>query len=196
MGRPARVFEADLLEGAARIAAKFGPAQTTIARIARETKAPVGSIYHRYPSRDALLAEVWLAAAARFQAALLALLAKAASEDDAVQCALLTPRFAREDHAGAVVLIAHRRDDFLHPDLPETYRERAAKLAADMRAGLAAAAPRLLAGDPRGREKLAVALIGIPLGAVRIFLPQAVPPREIDAAIAAAVRAALRAKPG
>jgi AcrR family transcriptional regulator len=194
MGRPARIFEADLIEGATRVAAKLGPAQASIAEIARETKAPVGSIYHRYPSRGALLAEVWLSAAERFQAASLALLAKARNEDDAVECALLTPRFARDHHATAVVLIAHRRDDFLQSDLPKEYRDRAAKLAADMRAGIAAAASRLLPSDPRGREKLAVALIGIPLGAVRIFLPQAVPPVEIDAVIEAAVRAALKAK--
>jgi len=36
-----------------------------------------------------------------------------------------------------------------------------------------------------------VALIGIPSGAVRVFLPQAVPPVELDPVIAAAVRAAL-----
>ena len=194
MGRPARIFEADLIEGATRVVAKLGPAQATVARIARETNAPVGSIYHRYPSRGALLAEVWLSAAERFQAASLVLLAKARTEDDAVECALLTPRFSRDNHATAVVLIAQRRDDFLQPDIPKEYRDRAAKLAADMRAGLAAAASRLLPADPRGREKLAVALIGIPLGAVRIFLPQAVPPVEIDPVIEAAVRAALRAK--
>jgi hypothetical protein len=56
---------------------------------------------------------------------------------------------------------------------------------------LASAAKRHVPGDTRGRERLAVALIGIPYGAVRVFLPQAVPPPEIDAVIAAAARAAL-----
>ena len=192
MGRPARVTEADLIAGATRVAAKLGPAHSSIALIAQESRAPVGSIYHRYPSRGALLAEVWLSAAERFQTASLRLLAAARTEDDAVECALLTPRFSRENHATAVVLIAHRRDDFLEPEIPKEYRDRAAKLAVDMRAGIGAAAQRLLPSDPRGREKLTVALIGIPLGAVRIFLPQAVPPVEIDPMIEAAVRAALK----
>jgi len=195
MGRPARIFEADLIRGATQVAAKLGPALATIALIARETHAPVGSIYHRYPSRGALLAEVWLSAAERFQAEFLALMAKARNEDDAAECALFTPRFSRNDHATAVVLIAHRRDDFLEPNIPKEYRDRAAKLAADLRAATATAAARLLPSDPRRREKIALALIGIPLGAVRIFLPQAVPPIEIDPIIEAAVRAALNAKP-
>ena len=56
---------------------------------------------------------------------------------------------------------------------------------------LTQAARRLLPNDPRGRDKLAVALVGIPYGAVRVFLPQAVPPAELDDTIAAAARAAL-----
>ncbi len=194
MGRPARFTKADLIKAATTLSARLGPAHTTIAAIAEEAGAPVGSLYHRYPSHSALLAEVWLSAAERFQAASLALLAKARNEDGAVECALFTPRFVRNDHATAVVLIAHRRDDFLQPAAPKEYRDRAAKLAADMRAGLAAAAPRLLPSDARAREKLTLALIGIPLGAVRIFLPQAVPPVEIDTIIEAAVRAALNAR--
>ncbi|HLL27077.1 MAG TPA: TetR/AcrR family transcriptional regulator [Xanthobacteraceae bacterium] len=193
MGRPARFTKTGLIDAATTLSARLGPARVTVAGIAREAGAPVGSVYHRYPSQGALLAEVWLAAAERFQSAALALVAKARNEDDAVECALVTPRFVRSDHATAVVLMTHRRDDFLSPGIPKEYRDRAAKLAADMRTGLATAAARLLPSDPRGREKLAVALIGIPLGAVRIFLPQAVPPPEIDATIAAAVRAALKA---
>lgn len=195
MGRPARIFPADLVSAASRIAARLGPARATIAAIAQEAGAPVGSVYHRYPSHSALLAEVWLSAAERFQAAFLELLAKARDEGDMVECALLTPRFARNDHTTAVVLITHRRDDFLGPGLPKEYRDRAAKLAADMRTGIVAAAPRLLPADPRAREKLTLALIGIPLGAVRVFLPQAVPPIEIDPIIEAAARGALNAKP-
>src|SRR5262245_23469182 len=195
MARPARIVQAELLEGATRVAAKHGPAQATIARIAQETGAPVGSIYHRFPSRGALLAEAWLSAAERFQAASLDLLAKARDDDGVVECALFTPRFARRDHATAVILLAHRRDDFLSPEPPDEYRRRAAKLAADMRNGISAAADRLLPSNPRRRDKLAIAIIGIPLGAVRIFLPQAVPPAEIDETIAAAVRGALRGKP-
>jgi AcrR family transcriptional regulator len=195
MGRPAQISSEALIGAATLVAARLGPAKTSISAISKEAKVPTGSIYHRLPSRDALLAEIWLAAAERFQNMAIAKIDIARDEDDAVECALITPRFARANHAEAVVLNSHRREEFLRPEAPAEYRARAIKLAGEMRDGIADAARRLLPGDPRGKERMAVALIGIPLGAVRIFLPQAVPPVEIDATIEAAVRAALRSAP-
>ena len=63
-----RIFEAlwtvdpVAVRDAARVAARVGPSHATIGLIAREANAPVGSVYHRYPSRGALLAEAWIAA--------------------------------------------------------------------------------------------------------------------------------------
>lgn len=192
MGRPAQISQDALIAAATVVAARQGPAATSIAAISKAAGVPTGSIYHRMPSRDALLAEIWLSAAERFQAMVREQIANARTEDDAVECALLTPRFARSDHASAVVLNSHRREEFIRANAPEEYRARAAKLGAELREGIAQAASQLLSGDPKAKEKIAVALIGIPLGAVRIFLPQAVPPVEVDATIEAAVRAALR----
>ena len=192
MGRPAGISQVDFLAAATNTAARLGPAKTSIAAISKAAGVPTGSIYHRLPSRDALLAEIWLAAAETFQAAALQEFGAAGTVEEAAEAALITPRFAREQHARAVILNSHRREEFLRPEAPDEYRTRAGKLAAELREGIAQAAKRLLPGDPRGKERVAVALIGIPLGAVRIFLPQAVPPVEIDATIKAAVRAALR----
>ncbi len=191
MGRPARIDQDTLIGTATVVAARMGPAATSIAAVSKAAGIPTGSIYHRLPSRDALLAEIWLSAAERFQALALEKFMAARSLDEAAEAALVTPRFAREQHAAAVVLNSHRREEFIRADAPEEYRARAAKLAAELRDGIAAIAARLMPGDPKAKEKIAVALIGIPLGAVRVFLPQAVPPKEIDAAIEAAVRAAL-----
>jgi AcrR family transcriptional regulator len=192
MGRPAQISQDDLIAAATLVAARQGPAAASIAAISKAAGVPTGSIYHRLPSRGALLAEIWLSAAERFQAIATERISAARTEDEAVECALITPRFARSDHASAVVLNSHRREEFLRADAPEEYRIRAAKLAAGMREAIARAAADLLPDDSRGKERVAVALIGIPLGAVRVFLPQAVPPVEIDATIEAAVRAALR----
>jgi AcrR family transcriptional regulator len=192
MGRPAQISQDALITAATLVAARLGPAATSIAAISKAAGVPTGSIYHRLPSRDALLAEIWLSAAERFQEMALEKISTARTEDNAVECALMTPRFARNDHASAVVINSHRREEFIRPDAPKEYRARAIKLAAELREGITQAAGQLLPGDLRGKEKIAVALIGIPLGAVRIFLPQAVPPVEIDTTIEAAVRAALR----
>lgn len=190
MGRPARFSDQDLIKAAARVSAKLGPARTTIVLIAREAKAPVGSVYHRYPSKGALLAEAWIAAAECFGVQFRGVLATAKTIDDALDAALVTPRFARADHAGGVLLFAHRRDDFLD-EAPDESRARAAKQTSGVLHSIAEAAKRFLPRDPRGREKLAIALLGLPYGAVRIFLPHAVPPAELDATIKAAARAAV-----
>ncbi|MGE0340829.1 MAG: TetR/AcrR family transcriptional regulator [Xanthobacteraceae bacterium] len=192
MARPALIDHAALIKTATLVAARLGPAGMSIAAVSKAAGIPTGSIYHRLPSRDALLAEIWLSATERFQGIMLPQISTIASEADAVECALSTPRFARSDHAAAAVLSSHRREEFIKPEAPEEYRTRAAKHAAEMRDAIAEAATRLFPADSRGKEKLAVAVIGIPLGAVRVFLPQAVPPQEIDQTIAAAVRAALR----
>jgi AcrR family transcriptional regulator len=192
MGRRAHISDADLVTAAGRACARLGPGRATIDAIASEAGVPVGSVYHRTESRAALLAEVWIAAAQGFGGEFLEKLAKARSLAEAAEVALVTPRFTRADHAGGVVLLAHRRDDFLE-DAPDEARARAARLSSDLQKGLTEAARRLLPNDKRGREKMAVALIGIPYGAVRVFLPQATPPAELDPVILAAAKAALAA---
>ena len=190
MGRPARISNEGLVAAATRVAARLGPARATIAAIAREAKVPTGSVYHRVPSRAALMAEVWLAAAARFTEPFVQGLAAAQSLEAAIEVALVTPRLTRSDPATGVVLFAHRRDDFLE-DAPPESRAKAHRLTSALQEALAEAARRLLPKDARGRERLTIALVGVPYGAVRVFLPQAVPPPELDPVIAAAARAAL-----
>lgn len=192
MGRPASLSQDDFIAAATLVAARLGPGKTSIAAVSKAAGVPTGSIYHRLPSRDALLAEIWLAAADRFQAMALAAFAAASSIEAAAEAALVTSRFARAHHAQAVVLNSHRREEFVTAGAPQEHRERAVKLAAELREAMTDIAARLLPGDPRGKERIAVALVGIPLGAVRVFLPQAVPPQEIDADIEAAILAALR----
>ena len=190
MGRPARFTDHDLIAAASRVSARLGPAQTTLALIAKEAKAPVGSVYHRYPSKGALLAEAWIASAARFGTRFRSILAQAKTLDQALQAALATPQFARDDHAGGVLLFTHRRDDFLD-EAPEESRNRATLQTSEVLHAVSDAAKRLLPTDPRGRDKLTLALIGLPYGAVRMFLPHVVPPKEIDGLIKAAARAAV-----
>ncbi len=190
MGRPAHISDDDLLNAAMRVAARHGPARATVAAIAQEAGVPIGSVYHRVPSRSALLADCWVRAAERFGTGFSAILEGANTLEQAVEAALVTPRFARGDHAAAVLLLASRREDFLE-EAPEETRAKAATLTGNLQKSIAEAAKRLIPQDPKGRERMAVALIGIPYGAVRVFLPQAVPPAEIDAVIAAAAKAAL-----
>jgi AcrR family transcriptional regulator len=191
MGRPAHISEEDLLNAAMRVAARLGPARATVAAIAQEAGVPIGSVYHRVPSRQALLANCWVEAAERFGSRFLSQLEASSSLEAVAEAALVTPHFAREDHAAAVLLLACRREDFLE-QAPEETRAKAASLTGNLQKGIAESARRLLPGDPKARERMAVALIGIPYGAVRVFLPQAIPPAELDRVITAAAKAALQ----
>jgi AcrR family transcriptional regulator len=190
MGRAPRISDADLVAAATRVAARLGPARATVDLIAREAGVPVGSVYHRVPSRAALMAEVWIAAADSFGADVIARLDAAKTVEDVLEAALVTPRFVRADPAAGVVLFTNRREDFL-ADAPAPSKARAAALTSALQDAIAGAACHLLPGKRRGRELVAVAILGIPYGAVRIFLPQAVPPPELDSVIIDAARGAL-----
>jgi AcrR family transcriptional regulator len=190
MGRSPRISNADLVAAATRVAARLGPARATVELIARDAIVPVGSVYHRFPSRAALMAEAWIDAAGRFGADVIARLDAAKTLEDVLEAALVTSRFARADPSAGVVLFANRREDFL-ADAPGPSKARAAALTSALQGSIAAAARRLLPGNRRGRELIAVAILGVPYGAVRIFLPQAVPPPELDSVILAAARGAL-----
>src|SRR5687768_1799772 len=67
MARPPRFDVKQLLDAAVRLAAAAGPAAVTMSAVATEVGAPSGSVYHRFPGRTALLAEVWLRTVEGFQ---------------------------------------------------------------------------------------------------------------------------------
>src|SRR5688572_33071937 len=96
MPRLAKFSHDQIVDATARIAARAGPSHVTIAANAGEVKAPTGSIYHRFGSRDQLLAEVWLRAAADFQTAYVGKLAGADPWDAGLAAVLFVPARVRE----------------------------------------------------------------------------------------------------
>jgi len=158
----------------------------TIDALTAETGLSMGSIYHRFGSRDGLLAEAWLNAVGRFQARFLDALAPN-TLGAALDAALATPNFCRSNRGEAVLLTCCRRSEFLLPDTPADLRSRIEKSnVAAVRAirAFAAAVDRPLLA-------CRLALIAYPLGAVRLYLPSRPVPTMLDAEIAKAVRAAL-----
>ena len=63
----AKFAEADYLSAALAIAIEHGPAAATVASISDRLKAPTGSFYHRFVSRDVLLGNLWLNTVLDFQ---------------------------------------------------------------------------------------------------------------------------------
>jgi len=183
MGRPAKFGEDRILDAALAVTAEGGPSAATIAAIAERLGAPSGSLYHRFRSRDLLLATLWTRCVRRFQEGFVAAL----DAGDAVAAALHTPRWCRGHPAEAAVLLLHRRRD-LAAAWP-------AELAGPLDALNARTADTLTAFARRrgvDRERVVFATVDVPYGAVRRhLLDHRAPPPEADELIITACRAVL-----
>lgn len=177
MARHAKFSNDDVIDAAARLAARSGPAQVTIGAIASELSAPTGSIYHRFTSRDQLLGEVWLRTAANFQTQFAARLFAGAPRQAGLSAALLVPAFVRAEPIHARILLLHRREDFLHGAWPEAIAQRAQALKSDMDTGLRRFTRSALdRSDSAALRLVKFALIDAPLAAVLPHLRSDEPP--------------------
>jgi AcrR family transcriptional regulator len=158
----------------------------TLEGLNRATGLSTGSVYHRFASREALLAETWLHAVRAFQTGFLKAL-RLETADAADEAALATPRFCRANRDAAVVLACCRRAQFLGAETPDALRRAVAGLNDEAAAELQRFSRRI------DRPLLAcrLALVAYPLAAVRLFLPERPVPKSIDAEILKASRAAL-----
>lgn len=179
MGRPVRHTHSTILDCAKRLSAEVGPQKLTIAAIAARTGAPVGSIYHRYASRDAILAAVWLDLVETFQEQLLAAL----TGDDPVAAGLaavgFTCRWVRRHPHEARLLLLYRREDFAAEGWPQSYRRRAQALALRARESLERYATRLLGrGGPAELRRVRFALVDLPTAALKRDIEAGVSPAK------------------
>src|SRR5512134_2746270 len=107
MGRRA-IFERSHMTGAAlRLVADRGPQAVTVAALAKEVGAPTGSIYHRYRSREQLLAELWMEVVEGFQHGFVASLAQASDVATATDTARYMVTWVREHPLEARLLLLH-----------------------------------------------------------------------------------------
>jgi len=109
--RPAKFTEDQILDAALRLVAEGGPGAATISGIAGLLGAPVGSIYHRFRSRDLLLARLWMRTIKNFQGGFLEALGAADVDEAALGAALYNVRWAREHLDEARVLLLYRREE-------------------------------------------------------------------------------------
>ena len=117
--------DADFLAAACALAAKRGPAAVTVESVTARLKAPTGSFYYRFASRDVLLAELWLTTARSFQEGFIAAIATG----DGLAAALHTPIWVRAHLNEARVFLLHHRDDFVQGAWPAVLRRGVAEQA-------------------------------------------------------------------
>ena len=206
MGRPLLHQPDAILDAARDLVATGGRKAATVGAIARASRAPSGSIYHRFGSQDRVLIEAWVRAVRRFQAGFLEAIGQRGvpAAEAAVAAALWTPRFASENPADAVLLIRYRSEDLAR--FPLTDLDAADDVAAlndPVIDAIRRLAVRLYGRiGRRGYETLTLAVVDLPYGAVRRHLGRRHPgrggvelPSELPAQLEAAVRAALAAGP-
>jgi AcrR family transcriptional regulator len=194
MGRPITHDTDAILDAARTVLFTQGAGAVTIKEIAGASGAPVGSLYHRFGSRDDLVARLWMRAVRRSQE--LALVPMRAPGDPvaaAVATALSIFDFAIDHPADARLLTALRREDLAAaPRDPDVLHELAT-LNDPLLEALRALAHRLY-GDRRrpAVDRTALGCFDLPYGAIRRPLVAGqTPSARLRAPLARAVRAAL-----
>jgi AcrR family transcriptional regulator len=175
MGRP-KFDDADFLDAALAIASKHGPSAVTVGSIVARLKAPVGSFYYRFASRDLLLGALWLRTVLDFQQGISAAL----DAGDGLRAALHTPDWVRGHLDQARLLLLYHRDDFVQGGWPPSLRDGVAAQTERMETGFARFA-RLVFGraGPGELRRAQFLLAEMPVGAVRQHLHRREPPPPI-----------------
>jgi len=184
-----------MTSAALRLVADRGPQAVTVAAVAKEAGAPTGSIYHRYRSREQLLAELWMDVVEDFQHGFAASLAGANEVEGAVNAARYMAAWTREHVLEARLLLLHRRQDFVSGAWPPELAARAAALEPQLGAALRDFALRAFGRtDADTMARLRYALLDGPFGAIKPYVQgrKRIPP-IVDELVATTVRAVLGA---
>ncbi|MCW9034662.1 MAG: TetR/AcrR family transcriptional regulator [Rhodospirillales bacterium] len=161
----------------------------TLQSIVKETGVSVGSLYHRYNSREELLARTWLDAVKGFHSYFLREL-ESQKEDAGARAAMATPRFCRAERARAIVLSCCRQSEFLSSETPKELRDEIGSI--NDKAFKAVREYAKHSGY--SLEACKLGLVAFPLGAVRQYLPSHKVPTAVDEYVAAAFRAVVQVK--
>jgi AcrR family transcriptional regulator len=169
MPRPARHDRDSLLDSAVAIAAARGPAAVSMAEVGRVSRAPSGSVYHRFPSRAAMLADLRLRTLGRFQDGFVA----ATRGEDPISAAAAAACYVVEwarTHPDEATVLLYPSADFAADGWPSEAREREAQLRGELERALGRLAKRLGLDARDGRERLLVATVDLPYAVVRRHL--------------------------
>jgi AcrR family transcriptional regulator len=121
-----------------------GPAAASARAVCQATGASSGSVYHRFPRRDDLVAAAWLRAQDRFLRAYLAAIggketAEIAGKDHVetgVRAAVTVLTWCRDSPDDARLLLRHALRDLLRGDVSPALAERAGKNRQTLRTAL------------------------------------------------------------
>jgi len=194
MARPARFGEDVILDAALQLVAYHGPHAATTDAVADRMGGHAGSIYYRFPTKDHLLAALWMRCARSGQAGIFQALARDDLDDALTAAVLHYPRWSRTNPAPARVLAAYGREQLI-PRWPDQMATELENVNNDLAAAMTAFTARWYADvTPARRRAMTFAVLDLPSSAIRRYLLAGrTPPASLDASILAGARAALGA---
>ncbi len=113
MGRAAKLTDQDILAAALDLVAEDGVHAATAVAIAKRLGAPSGSVYYRFPSRDLILATLWIRTVRRFQIGFLEALSAEDPEAASRVAVAHTLRWTDAHRKEAKLLTLYRREDLI-----------------------------------------------------------------------------------
>ncbi|WP_445149675.1 helix-turn-helix domain-containing protein [Baekduia sp. Peel2402] len=174
MARPPMHDSDGILDAARALLLDGGPRAASVAAIAKASGAPVGTLYHRFGTRDELLAAVWLRAVARFADGYLAAgdnaddAADDAPAQTAAAMAAAVVAFARAAPQDTQLLLGGGLADLLDAPPTEAMLARQAAINAPLDAAIRALARRRYGrADRRHVDRVRLAVVDLPAGALR-----------------------------
>jgi AcrR family transcriptional regulator len=194
MGRRQHFTKEQILDAALQGVAAHGRG-VSVAQIGEEIGAPTGSIYHRFESRDDLMAQLWLRSIRRFHERLLQAGQDSRTPDDALAAmAATTVEYSRAHPEEALAMTLYSQER-LAQVAPAHLREEAAHIndrVFALMGRLGAARFPALAGGERLVYFIYTAVVGIAYGLLRPYIQGMAPiPPWLDLLVDRATRAAL-----
>jgi AcrR family transcriptional regulator len=195
VGRKQQHSDDLILDAAGELLLENGARAATIEAIAQASGAPTGSIYYRFKSRDELFATLWLRAAGRFQATLLAQLDHPDPLEATVNCALSVYDFCDRMRPEARLLMSAPQEKLWDDNLRPQLRKRLKELNRPIDDAQRMMAKRLYGDDVKeALRRLRRVVFELPYGIARDHVITNRPlPRSARADLEYAVRAVLAA---
>jgi AcrR family transcriptional regulator len=192
VARPQLHSENAILDAARTLVLDGGARAATLNAIVEASGAPKGSIYHRFPSLNDLLAKLWIRAVRRSQGEFVEALGDPDAANAAVAAALSLYDFAEREPADARLLASLRREDLVESASPGLQSELAT-LNRPLEVALTQLARRLYGKATAATvERTVTAVVDLPMGAIRRHLVAGTQfPSTLRGQLEAAVRGAL-----
>lgn len=164
MPRPPKYSSDQILDAVVEVTKRRGVGAVSATGVAALLGAPSGSIYHRFPSRDVLVASAWLRAGERFRGELAAALEAPVPETAALAAVRATLDWARRRPAEASLFLLYGKADLSRNEWPPDVFRRANRLGNDLTDTLRRFSSRL---PGTSLDRVRFALVDVPQAALR-----------------------------